>query len=882
MTSMTTDYSVWPFTGRDDLVQRTLAAVKEDRGAVLLGGQGMGKTALAHQVLDTLRDDCHLIHLRGTAAYSGTPYGCLGVLISRQAPTVLDHPIAVLQSIIEHIAEVSQGRKTVLFVDNAQHLDPSSAMVVSQLAHYGSATVIAACNDLLAAPAEITKLWRDGLLRRIDIGPLSDAEAADVLEAGLGGRLSRWAATSLWQASGGNPLLLQGFARELVRSGQLQQQGGIWVRDGSSHHHSQAFMELISSRLGQLPPDEREALEIVSLSGAIDFDLLVEVVGGPAVDALQESGSIEVTFDRRPLVRMNNALAAEVIAEAVPAGRKLTLLERIESTGREPIQIEDNIRSITAWSLACGRAVDQAAVLRAARMANQRGEPHAAMQLLARLPKHHSSADAVIAESQAWFSLGDSKRTSHVLDEYETSAHAEPSLRQWAELALVRWALGYKETSGAGAAGALLQQVRYRLATAVDDDGSLAGGEGARLLEETELAELEMLAFHGHYDRILCQAPDGGSGPMRSASYRLVADGWRCEASALTGDHAASSALAVDLHERMDDAQPAAVDAAVVFQRLFTARFWSGDWNTDASMSKPGSPHCFYHGPGDELAEGVLQACRGRTGSALDLLVPAVAQARVYDPAGLLPLGLAAAGYAHALDGDIESANAILDDDALRERERLSWQLAQAVDYLVALATARRRRHHEPVAALLSSIGNQQPAFWSHELLLVSSVVRLGERTMADRLQATAGKCEGEFARLCSLFGQGIEAKDSGLLLQAAEAAEGAGNILFCYDAARQALSAATAARNVSRVRAAQELLARSRRLLGWRDGSVSAGRGLTAREREIALRAARGEPSRSIAKDLSVSVRTVEGHLHQVYGKLHVNSRVDLIDALA
>lgn len=879
MKTMTAEYSPWPFTGRDDLVHRTMTAVNEDRGAVLLGGQGAGKTALAHQVLHALRDDCHVIHLRGTMAYSKIPYGCLGVLVSRLPSTALGNPIGVLQSLIQHIAEVSHGRKTVLFVDNAQHLDPSSAIVISQLAHYGSATIIAACNDLLQAPAEIGRLWRDGLLKRIDIGPLTNAEAADVLAAGLQGRLSQWAATSLWRASGGNPLLLQGFARELEHNGQLRQQDGIWVRDGSSRRHSQTFIELISSRMGQLAPAEREVLEIVSLAGMIDFDLLLELVDGSVIDTLQESGSIEVTFDRRPLVRMSNALAAEVLAESVPAGRKLTLLERLESTRREPVQIEDNVCSMTAWFLGCGRTVDQAVVLRAARASNRRGDPHSALQFLAGLPARRSTADAVIEEAAAWRALGDPAQSRQALDQYEDSPDAAPSLRQSVELTLARYALDYRAVPEPG--DGPLRKVRDRLTTTATDD-SLDDGELARLLEEVELAELEVLGYHGQYEHILRRPSHGSSAPIRSAASRLSADAWLCEALALTGDHAASSALATDIQQRIDDGQLTDRGGADVFQRLFTARFWSGDWTTDATTKASRAMDGCGHSPGAELTEGVLQVCCGRAGKALELLVPAVAQARVYDPSGLLPLGLAATAYARALDGDIKAANAILADAGLQLRKGLAWQLAQAVDYLVALAASRITRHHEPVAALLSSSGNQPPVCWSHELHVVSSMVRSGQEDMAARLQATAGKCEGGFASLCNLFGQGVESKDSELLLQAAEAADDAGNSLFCYDAARLALSAATAARNVGRVRTAQELLAASRKLLGWRDGSISANRALTAREREIALRAARGEPSRSIAKDLSVSVRTVEGHLHQVYGKLHVNSRVDLIDALA
>jgi DNA-binding CsgD family transcriptional regulator len=52
---------------------------------------------------------------------------------------------------------------------------------------------------------------------------------------------------------------------------------------------------------------------------------------------------------------------------------------------------------------------------------------------------------------------------------------------------------------------------------------------------------------------------------------------------------------------------------------------------------------------------------------------------------------------------------------------------------------------------------------------------------------------------------------------------------------------------------------------------------GLTDREREIAMMAAAGLSSRTIAAKLQVSVRTVSNHLAHVYAKFGVASRAEL-----
>jgi DNA-binding CsgD family transcriptional regulator len=51
----------------------------------------------------------------------------------------------------------------------------------------------------------------------------------------------------------------------------------------------------------------------------------------------------------------------------------------------------------------------------------------------------------------------------------------------------------------------------------------------------------------------------------------------------------------------------------------------------------------------------------------------------------------------------------------------------------------------------------------------------------------------------------------------------------------------------------------------------------LTPREMEVAQLAAQGKRNSEIARDLHISVRTVETHLANIYAKLNVRSRAEL-----
>jgi DNA-binding NarL/FixJ family response regulator len=56
----------------------------------------------------------------------------------------------------------------------------------------------------------------------------------------------------------------------------------------------------------------------------------------------------------------------------------------------------------------------------------------------------------------------------------------------------------------------------------------------------------------------------------------------------------------------------------------------------------------------------------------------------------------------------------------------------------------------------------------------------------------------------------------------------------------------------------------------------------LTPQEREIALLVAEGATNREVAAQLFLSVRTVEYHLHKIYTRLGITSRVALTRALS
>ena len=131
-------------------------------GAVLIGPAGVGKTTLARAAAERLGS--RLSRVDWVAATTPKiPFAAFGHLI--EVPET-GKTAAVLRAARESL---SDGR--MLVVDDAHLLDRLSAALVYQLAVSGAVTLIVTVTADGPVPDEISALWRDDLLARIDVEP---------------------------------------------------------------------------------------------------------------------------------------------------------------------------------------------------------------------------------------------------------------------------------------------------------------------------------------------------------------------------------------------------------------------------------------------------------------------------------------------------------------------------------------------------------------------------------------------------------------------------------------------------------------------------------------------------------------------------------------
>ena len=146
-------------------------------------------------------------------------------------------------------------------------------------------------------------------------------------------------------------------------------------------------------------------------------------------------------------------------------------------------------------------------------------------------------------------------------------------------------------------------------------------------------------------------------------------------------------------------------------------------------------------------------------------------------------------------------------------------------------------------------------------------------------MEEIAGLRQGPLAELSRVVAVGSRQKDAATMLEAAELAAALELDAVQARCAALAFDFAKAAGLAGSATAAHSMLeSLSESVPALPIVPHNKGPLLTERERQIAALAGNGVSNKDIALDVGISVRTVEGHLYQVFTKLGVSSRSDLL----
>lgn len=868
--------------GREAVIDRILATSlsASARGVVLVGPAGIGKSHIARAVAQRQADDTAVVWITGSAATADVPFGAFAPIMPTNAEA---HGLPAMLLARLGLTELAAGRRVLLVVDDLHDLDEASAALVHQLAVTGDAVVVATQRAGAPTGDSAARLWRDDILDRIDLGPL-DRDATEAIAAALlGGPVSNRSVTQIHERCAGNPL----FVRELVLA---TRDTGEWTRAGDDalwewqggHGTTARLTDLMAERLALLSDAERDALQHIAFGEPIGLGELQAVATDEVIDALERSGLITADVDRRRLhIRFTHPMHADVVRRSVTPLRartiRSTLANVLANTGAR--RREDDMRLATL-ALDAGVDVDVTVLRRAARVALFGNDRPLAVRLseeafvrapdfdggntLADALYEEGSFAAMLAHWPAWAPLAETDEQRVIVAMHQAIAH-------------------FYRNADAASAHAVLDAAIASVSSGPWHDEAVALRStlltiSGRVVEAWALAE-PLLVDRGP-DRVLIQA-------ALAATHSLRALGRAHEAMAIA-DRAIASYEVLGPQATLVSSSMLGITRCLAFTSLgqLSSALATGDAARDASLQS-----------GDTSTEGAAELTRADILTLLGRVVDAEQAARASEVAFARLNHLSFRRWAvsqRALVATYSDDRAAL-DKALADLDGLGNHPAALFEHATIISRAWRQHldgeDDGARAALAAGAGRlQERGELVGASLTWNALARLGGRGVGAPLRALADRMDGDLIPALAAHAEALDSTDGTALLAAAERLADLGAVVWAIPAAQQAAAHTDDARTASRAtNLAEQWRARCQQVESGTAEQTPQGAAsvvsvspLTRREKEIALLAAQGLPSRTIGERLFLSPRTVENHLARAYDKLGVRSRAELAHALA
>ncbi|EID13028.1 ATP-binding protein [Mycolicibacterium phlei] len=303
----------WVISPPEPALHAVEAGLAKRAGAVLIGPAGVGKTTLARTAVERFGAAYPRVHwVRATTPAATVPFAAISHLL--EVPDT-GKPTELLRT-----AREALGEGALLVVDDAHLLDTLSAALVHQLAASGAAAVILTVAPNGVVAEEISSLWDDGVVERVDLQPPGhdDSRLAAVVDEFVAG-LPEGAHRALQYLAVDDPLTLDEL-ETLAGADAVEQAvsaGAVTVADGRAHPAHPLFTDAVRDALGG-PGLRRLRTDLVELltqrpATTVTGRLRLAVL---ALDSDRPQPATEVGAAAADALRLGDLLLAERLARA--------------------------------------------------------------------------------------------------------------------------------------------------------------------------------------------------------------------------------------------------------------------------------------------------------------------------------------------------------------------------------------------------------------------------------------------------------------------------------------------------------------------------------------------------------------------------------------
>lgn len=851
-------------------------------GVAVLGPRGVGKTTLARSVETQLAATTHVVRAFGSSTETEIPYGIFSVYMARLSAHQTETPTAVLNGLVDLIAHDAQGKPIVVVLDGLPGIDTLSMGVLMHLVLGGLAKLLVMARRTIDLPEDLVWMAKDGMLAQQRLGEFTRAEVRTLLIKALDGPVAESVVAALYTSSAGNPLVLQALVNEYLRSSMLRTHDGVWILYGRPEKFSDDILvELVNSRLSREPASVRRDVAKISLLRAVPFKMAVQALGAKSVADLEVRGILSISAGQHNMVSFVEPYFGETVRSQLSPAEKANYFQEVsEVLDLDPSTMgTPELLTFAAWINDAGMVMQPEVAIAAARAAVHYFDPQLVFLCCDHIsPNHPLTVQAMQLRSRAHYLLANYAKATEVLESLDAGVVAALGPEEYASWAtdLARsllWSPG-----GLTRIEKVLADTAERIQAGGRNGlelGSDSGNDSAQKI--LNLTRFEYQIHRGEFTAVL-PLLELGSKDSDDDDYRLNCACLLTMALAATGRQVDAVELAHSIDGDVVERGGLLRMGDWHFHGRLLALAWSGRWLLCKEILEQTIEYSNgvvqYRGGLMELALGTAYAYAQRLDQAADVLLTAAAQLEIRDSYSSLELVYSVLAYCYAQRGAAELAGKYqaMAHDAAASTTWVNRSVAQYFQ-LLALHSLDDPRA-SPGLVDLAEIDVSQGRF-STASMNIFGAIATGSSEQYRYLAEISGSCQGPLAAVNTLLGRARESNSAALALEAADGARSLdlGAVeAHCVELAVQIAKAAGESRVLREAQQRLHALAPAKAQT-IRNIVVP----LTSRELQVARLAIRGLSNREIATKIGVSVRTVEGHLYQVFAKLGITSRQQL-----